>query len=162
MKFTYLKQPLNKYTFNSPKILQWVNSNCVELTLNLFAGRTKLSIKEIRVDMSNEFNPDYVMDAYDFVLKAGKEKMKFNTIVLDPPYAYRKAIELYNGNYSSKFKLINDIIPNILNKNGNVISFGYHSVNLGKKRGFETTEICLINHGGAQHDTIAIIEERIK
>ena len=161
MKFTYLKQPLNKYTFKSPKIKEWVESNCSGKTLNLFAGKIKLNADEIRIDLSNEFNPDYVMDAYDFAKMAKEKNMKFDTIILDPPYAYRKAMELYNGHYSSKFHLINDLIPFILSLKGKVISFGYHSVNLGKKRGFETIEICLIGHGGAQHDTIAIIEERI-
>jgi len=162
MIFTYLKQPLNKYTFKAPKIKLWVEKNCRGKVLNLFAGKIKLNVDEIRVDLSDEFKPDYIMDSYDFIKFAIQKQMKFNTIILDPPYAYRKAMELYNGHYSSKFHLINNLIPQILLEDGKVISFGYHSVNLGKKRGFYTSEICLIGHGGAQHDTIAIVEARLK
>jgi hypothetical protein len=45
---------------------------------------------------------------------------------------------------------------------GWVITFGYHSSVMGKKRGFAILEICLILHGGAQQDTIVTVEERIK
>jgi len=69
-------------------------------------------------------------------------------------------MEKYNGNYTSKFNLIKNEIPRILSKEGIVVTFGYHSTFMGKKRGFELLEICLICHGGAQHDTIAIIERR--
>jgi hypothetical protein len=159
MKFTYLKQPLNKYTFKSPKIKEWVESRCKGNVLNLFAGKIKLKVKEIRNDIDKTMIAHSYKDAYNFV----KEwiGIKFDTILLDPPYAYRKAMELYNGNYTSKFNLIKEELPRILNANGIIIVFGYHSVFMGKKRGFETKEICLINHGGAQHDTIAIVEGRI-
>ena len=46
-----------------------------------------------------------------------------------------------------------------LNKDGIVITFGYHSVSMGNKRGFTQKKILLLSHGGAIHDTIAIIEE---
>ena len=68
-------------------------------------------------------------------------------------------MEMYKGNYSSKFKQIADEIPNILNENGIVVSFGYHSTFLGKIRGFKLKELCVFAHGGAQHCTIGIIEE---
>jgi 23S rRNA G2069 N7-methylase RlmK/C1962 C5-methylase RlmI len=62
-------------------------------------------------------------------------KDKFDTIILDPPYAYRKSMEMYNGHKASKFNQIKDLIPKILNKNGIVITFGYHSVSMGNSRG---------------------------
>ena len=85
--------------------------------------------------------------------------MKFDTIILDPPYAYRKSMEMYNGHKASKFNQVKDNLKNILNENGRVITFGYHSVSMGKNRGFEQERILLISHGGAIHDTIAVIEK---
>jgi len=76
--------------------------------------------------------------------------------------SYRKSIEMYKGNYTSKFKLIADELPRILKPKGIVISLGYHSTFLGKVRGFEKQELCVFGHSGSQHCTIAIIEQRIK
>lgn len=157
MIFTYLKQPLRRYTFEAPKIKEWLENRAQGKVLNLFAGKTKLILDEIRNDLDKNMDADYYKDAYEFV----KEwKGKFDTIILDPPYSYRKSMEKYNGNYTSKFNLIKNEIPRILSASGIVITFGYHSTFMGKKRGFELSEICLICHGGAQHDTIAIIEGR--
>ena len=47
-----------------------------------------------------------------------------------------------------------------LNKNGRVITFGYHSISMGKSRGFSQEKILLMSHGGAIHDTIAVIERK--
>ena len=149
---------LRRYTFESPKIKKWVERNCKGKVLNLFAGRTKLDIDEVRNDLDDEALKDYQMDALDFVKFAIEEQMKFDTIILDPPYAYRKAMEMYKGNYTSKFKQIADLLPQIMKKDCGVISFGYHSTFLGKKRGAKLDKLCVFAHGGAQHCTIGIIE----
>jgi len=157
-ELTLIHTGLNRYTFDSPKIKQWVESKCNNKVLNLFAGKNKLNADEVRNDIDEAMVAEYHKDALDFVREWKGEK--FDTVVLDPPYAYRKAMEMYNGNYSSRFKQIADELPNLLNENGTVISFGYHSTFLGKKRGFKLKELCVFAHGGAQHCTIAIIEER--
>lgn len=148
---------LRRYTFDSPKIKKWVEENSKGKCLNLFAGKNKLNLNEIRNDVDKNMKADYHKDAVDFV-KEWKGK-KFNTIILDPPYAYRKSMEMYNGNYSSRFKQLADEIPRILEKDGIVISFGYHSTFLGKKRGFGLNKLCIFAHGGSQHCTIGIIEQ---
>jgi hypothetical protein len=150
---------LRRYTFESPKIKSWVESNCIGRVLNLFAGYTKLNVDETRNDIDVNALADFHLDAYDFVSKYNGEP--FDTILLDPPYAYRKSIEMYNGNYTSKFKLIADRIPQILKPGGIVISFGYHSTFLGKKRNSKLIKMCVFAHGGAQHCTIGIIEKLI-
>jgi len=151
-----IKTNLRRYTFQSPKIKKWVEDNSSGKVLNLFAGKTKLSLNEIRNDIDKEMLAKYHKDAVDFV-KEWKGH-KFDTIILDPPYAYRKAMEMYKGNYSSRFKQLADLVPKILKKNGKVISFGYHSTFLGKKRDFELNKLCVFAHGGSQHCTIGIIE----
>lgn len=148
---------LRRYTFDSPKIKKWVEENSCGKVLNLFAGKNKLDLDEIRNDVNINMVADFHLDALDFVKQC---KTKFDTIILDPPYAYRKAMEMYNGNYSSRFKQLADEIPRILNNSGKVISFGYHSTFLGKKRGFKLNKLCVFAHGGSQHCTIGIIEKK--
>lgn len=158
--FNYIKCPLNKYTFSIKPIRDWVEYNCNGKTLNLFAGKTKLLINETRNDLDNEALAEYHLDALEFVRSWQGEK--FNTILLDPPYAYRKSMEMYKGIIASPFRQLKDVIPSILNHNGKVITFGYHSNVMGASRGFIIKKICLFSHGGAIHDTIASIEYYIK
>jgi len=150
---------LRRQTFESPKIKEWVESNCSGRVLNLFAGKTKLSVDELRNDIDEAAIANYRYDALDFVLYAKNELGElFDTVILDPPYSYRKSMEMYNGNLNSRFKLIADNLPFILRPTAKVISFGYHSTFLGKKRGYVLEKMCVFAHGGAQHCTIAIIE----
>ena len=158
MKIEYMKTPLNKYTFLVKPIREWVERNSKRKVLNLFAGKIKLNLDEYRVDADKTMNANWYGDAYEFIKIAVKSKSKFDTIILDPPYAYRKSMEMYNGHKASRFNMIKNLIPKILNKKGIVITFGYHSVSMGKKRGFIQQKILLMSHGGAIHDTIAVIE----
>lgn len=157
MKFTYLQTPLNRFTFKSLKIKQWVESNAIGKTLNLFAGEVKLNINEVRNDIREEMRAEFHLDALQFVEEC---KDCFDTILLDPPYSYRKSMEMYEGRITSPFNAIKDGLLKILKKDGRVITFGYHSNVMGKKRNFKIEHICLMSHGGAIHDTIATVETR--
>jgi len=146
-----------------PQLLKWTINNCKGITLNLFAGKTILKgVNEIRIDLNKEMPADYHMDAYEFILMAKQNKMKFDTILLDPPYNLRKSREKYFGIYTSVLRKIKTEIPYILNYEGIVISYGYDSTGMGRKRGFELTHICLINHSGDHNDTICTIEKLIQ
>ena len=156
VKLELIRTSLNRQTFKSEAIRFWVESNSTGLVLNLFAGKTALGINEIRNDIDKAASAHYHKDALDFVVEYNGEK--FDTVILDPPYTYRKSMEMYNGNLNSRFKLIADNLPDIITPSARVISFGYHSTFLGKKRGYELEKMCIFAHGGAQHCTIAIIE----
>lgn len=156
IKFTYIQCPLHKYTFRIKAIRQWVELNSVGYTLNLFCGPTKLKINEVRNDLDPTVNSDFKLDAFDFIKNWSGEK--FDTIILDPPYAIRKSMEMYGGRMYSNFNKIKDNISPILKRNGRVITFGYHSNSMGKKGGYYIDHIALFSHGGAIHDTIATIE----
>ena len=156
-KLELIKTNLRRYTFESPKIKEWVEKNSQGKCLNLFAGKTKLNINEIRNDIDKTMLADFHKDAVDFVKEYKGEK--FDTIILDPPYAYRKSMEMYNGNKASRFRMLADLIPSILAENGIVISFGYHSTFLSEKRNANLIKLCVFAHGGSQHCTIGIIEK---
>ena len=154
--FDYIKTPLNRYTFKVKPMREWAEKNCEGKVLNLFAGLTKLDVDEVRNDLDKEALADYNLDALKFL--ETWEGHKFNTILLDPPYAYRKSMEMYKGIKCSPFQKLKDAILNVIEDGGKVITFGYHSTVMGRKRGFEIEGLALFSHGGAIHDTIASIE----
>ena len=156
--FDYFKVPLHKYTFRAKKIRTWVESHCEGLVLNLFGGETRLNVNEVSNDLGTEFNTTYHKEALQLVEEW--DGSKFNTILLDPPYSFRKSMEMYKGRVTSPFNALKDAIPNILEDNGIVITFGYHSVSMGQKRNFFQERILVMSHGGAIHDTIAVIERK--
>lgn len=163
--FTYLTQPPKRYTFEQPQLLAWVRKWCDRgfgsTVLNLFAGKVPLrtlTINEYRVDIDPTCVADYHGDAYEFVRDT---KTKFDVVVLDPPYNIRKAREKYESRWIGKLTKIKNILPNILNKNGRVISLGYDTVGMSKSRGFKKIAICLVCHGGDHNDTIGLVEEVI-
>lgn len=156
-EFDYIKCPLNRYTFSVKSIRKWVENQCEGYTLNAFAGKTKLQlVDEVRNDLDVEAEADYHMDAVDFV-KSWTGDL-FDTVLLDPPYSFRKSMEMYGGRKASRFRQLKDELSSIMIHGGIVITFGYHSVCMGMGRGFTVERIALFSHGGAIHDTIATVE----
>jgi len=158
MKFDYIKTPLSRWTFSKRPIRDWVEKTCEGKTLNLFAGRTKLNINEVRNDLDDEAIKDYQKDALQFV--KGWDGDKFDTILLDPPYAFRKSMEMYKGIKASPFRQLKDEIPRILKNRGIVIAFGYSSNTMGKNRGFEIDGIALFSHGGLSTTLLQVLKEK--
>ncbi len=157
--FTYLMQPPKRYTFEMPKVKLWTEKWCRGRVLNLFAGYTKLNVDETRNDLDIDAPSDYHKDAFEFVGEWTGEK--FDTIVFDPPYNLRKSREKYKGNYIGSLTKIKNILRNILNVNGHIISFGYDSVGMSYSRGFIKLAICLICHSGDHNDTIVVVERYV-
>jgi len=160
VQFEHIRCPLHRYTFSVRPIREWVECQCEGKVLNLFAGQTPLAVDEVRNDLDASMPADYHLDALAFVRCWRGEK--FDTIILDPPYAFRKSMELYKGHVCSPFRQLKDTIPSVLMPGGLVITFGYHSVVMGRQRGFATERIALFSHGGAIHDTIACVERCTK
>jgi hypothetical protein len=154
-----MQTTLYRYTFENPLIRDWVEKNCEGKVLNLFAGETKLKVDEIRNDIRPEAQAGYHLDALEFVDTWNGEK--FNTVILDPPYSERKSMEMYDGKISSSFNAVKNHLCKIISDNAVVMTWGYHSVSMGLKRGFIQEKILLMSHGGAIHDTIAVKERRI-
>ena len=159
LEFQYLIQPPKRYTFEQPELKRWVEKYCIGLVLNLFAGKTPLNVKEIRNDINPGMPADYHMDGYEFIKYAIKEEMKFDTVILDPPYNLRKAREKYNNSIMSPMKKIKDKLPNVISPGGRVISLGYDTVGMSHSRGFEKLALCVVCHSGDHNDTLVIVEK---
>lgn len=157
----YIEDGCFKYTFEAKKVKIIVEKHCVGNILNLFAGKTKLNVTEIRVDISNEFEPDFNMDAKDYIRYAIKENHKYDSIIYDPPWNERKSKEFYNGKYIGKFTKLKDGIVSLLKYNGRIISAGYEISNFGKKRNMEIKKIYTINPFGEIRPYFISIEKLV-
>ena len=156
MEIVYLTQPPKRYTFEQPKLREWVEEQCKGKVLNLFAGRTKLNVDEYRVDFDKEVPADFYGDAFEFV---STTEMRFDTIILDPPWSIRKSREKYGGRVVGSFTKIKNVLRRILNKGGRVITVGYSSTGMSKSRGFEKIALAVVCHNGDHDDSFAITEE---
>jgi hypothetical protein len=161
MKVTYLKQPPKKFTFEQPQLKRWIEQRSRGKVLNLFAGNTRLLLDEVRVDSNPRMPADYHMDAHQFVAMAREKNLKFDTVILDPPYTMRKSREKYQGHQIGKFTQLKDQLMPILAPDATVIQLGWSSTGMGKVRGFRMDAICLVNHSGDHDDTIVTVERRM-
>ncbi len=156
INFTYLAQPPRKMTFEQPKLRLWCEKWCKGKVLNLFAGTTKLDVDEFRVDSNKEMLADWYGDAFEFVRTTN---LRFDTIILDPPYNLRKSREAYQGHYIGSFTKIKNELKRILNPGARIITFGYDTVGMSKSRGFDKIAICLVCHNGDHNDTLCLVEK---
>ena len=159
--FTYLAQPPKRYTFEQPKLKLWVENWCKGKVLNLFAGKVILNVDETRNDLDPTMPAHKHKSAYYLVGQFQRSHIKFDTIILDPPYNIRKAREKYEGRYIGSFTKIKNILPDILKYRGRIITFGYDTVGMSKSRGFSKIAICLVCHGGDHNDTLCLVEEKL-
>ena len=168
MEMTYLTQPPKRYTFEQPKLRVWVENYCKGngQVLNLFAGKVKLNVPELRVDIDENMPANIHVDAYHFVsemrdsLSIEGPPMLFGVVILDPPYNIRKSREKYEGRWIGKLTKIKNILPGIIRPGGRVISLGYDSVGMSKSRGFKKIALCVVCHGGDHNDTLCLVEEK--
>lgn len=160
--FEYIEAPAAKWTFDPKSIRRYVESRLEGRVLNLFSGENQLRHTDeiVRNDLDDSIEADHHFDALEVAEHFSPRS--FDTILLDPPYNVRKAREKYNGRYRGEFTVIKDRIIPLVKLGGRVIHFGYASTGMGRSRGFENREVCLINHKGDHNDTICVIEERIE
>ena len=161
MKFEYLTQPPKRYTFQQPKLKKFVEDWSFGKVLNLFAGKTKLDLDETRVDIDKEMNAEYFMDVREFVSFAKSKGMIFDTVILDPPYTWRKAKEKYNGNMIGQYPRLKTELLEILSSKARIISLGWDTVGMSKSRGAEKIAVCVICHNGDHRDTLCLVEQLI-
>lgn len=158
--FSYFESPPTPWTFQHDSIRRYVEQHLQGRVLNLFAGKTRLRHggEIITNDIDPGIDSDYQFDATE--VRAYFEPCTFDTVILDPPYNVRKAREKYDGQHVGLFTRVKDQVAEIVRPGGKTLHFGYDSTGMSPSRGFEKTEICLINHKGDHNDTICVIERR--
>ncbi len=92
----------------------------------------------------------------------------FDLVLFDPPYSPRQISECYktagldvnmkDTQNAALYKRCRDTINMILAPKGIVLSFGWNTIGMGKKRGYKIIEIMMVCHGSAHNDTICMAE----
>jgi hypothetical protein len=167
MKFTRVWAMPNKYTFKIPAIRYFVNRYTLgkEVIINPMCGETGLG--NFTNDLNPRINADKHIDALEYLKIFGDN---FADVVLfDPPFSSRQALESYASVGMENFCKNNGWYANLRNEvgritkaNGYVISCGWNSNGLGKKRGFVIEDGLIVAHGSSHNDTIVVSEIKVQ
>jgi 16S rRNA G966 N2-methylase RsmD len=158
----------NDYT-KQPQILEKIKNLLKNkddfVSINPFAGMNKLT--KINNDINKAYNTEYQLDALDFLKNIKDESV--DLVIYDPPYNITRLIK-YFDDLNIKRKLyhtrtqywtfLKTEISRIIKSNGCVISIGYNSGGIGKKNGFKTVDIIVINNK-TKNDIYCLIENKI-
>ena len=153
----------NKWTFKMRCVKALLTRMVLGKWADPFAG--VYSPADYRNDIEENRNRTHDMDGLVFLKSFNDNSL--DGVLFDPPYSTEQCLRKYtpkhNGTagraeYWAKCK---DEIARIVRPGGTVISFGWDSVGVGKKRGFQIKEIILICHGACHNDTIVTIDRRI-
>ena len=166
MKFSYAWSMPNYRTFKMKPVNDFILKHGLEgLIIDPFANR-KSDYGAITNDINPESNTDFHLDALEFLRSFESNSVDY--LLFDPPYSLRQIKECYDGlgiamhqrETQTFYSDLKNEIARIMKIGGKVISFGWSSVGMGKKRGFDKNEILLVCHGGHHNDTIVLSETR--
>lgn len=162
----------NKWTFKIPPVKVILAKYDVgNGWLDPFAGFN--SPAEYTNDLNPESPAKYHMAAHDFLsymlgVNPGTEDTLWKGVLFDPPYSIHQVKVAYDSfglslkdNITGGFPKEKDLISQLVRPGGIVISFGWNTVGMGKKRGFEPVEYMAISHGGNRNDTLVSVERRV-
>lgn len=148
----------NKWTFTIPPIKQLLQEEIVgSFWVDPFAGENGV----LYAKYTNDIEKDGI-DALTFL--KGFEDSTADGVLYDPPYSITQA-RMYGKKEFASMKYWSDCkneMARILKPGGKAICFGWSSMGLGKKRGFEMIRILLVPHGGSKNDTIVTVEVKLK
>ena len=153
----------NKWTFKIKPIAEMLRKEVdYGIWVDPFAGM--YSPATITNDLNPEMPTQYHMDALEFLrrLKTGS----VDGVLFDPPYSQRQVQECYAGiagglKWDGRMTFWSEAkneCARIVKPGGKALCFGWNSMGLGKKRGFEMNKVLLVPHGGSRNDTIVTVE----
>ena len=158
-------------TFSVKPIGDFVRRYLDKSVLSIDPFARNYSLATVTNDIDKSTTAQYHLDAEEFLKTIRCEGKSGDMVILDPPYSPRQISECYKSigmNVTMKdtqsavlYKRVRDAVLPVLSDDGIVLSFGWNTVGMGKKRGFEIIEIMLCCHGGAHNDTICMAERRI-
>lgn len=129
-----------------------------------FAGYNTYA--EYRNDLDTSKDQPYHLESQDF-MNLGVLK-DLNGVIFDPPYSLGEVVKSYKSigfnlkdDLTGGYVITRNIIATKVKSGGHVISFGWNTTGMAKKRSFEIVEILIVNHGGYKHDTLVTVERKL-
>lgn len=156
----------NSDTFQVPPIRDFVKRYLKDATISVDPFARNSTLADFTNDLNPETNAQSHMEAKEFLASL---LVKADLLILDPPYSTRQISECYQSigrtvtakdTRANFWTEVRDAAMPILAQEATVLSFGWNTVGMGIKRGFEIVEIMLVCHGGAHYDTICMAEKR--
>lgn len=166
----------NHNTFDIPPIRNFVKKYLDKSTISLDPFARNCNLATITNDLNPNTQAMFHKTArefleYIFTLPYEAEIDNIDLVLFDPPYSIGQIKQCYDdfglpfgqkeAQYMPSWKEERDLIKEILNDNGVVLSFGWNSNCMGKARGFDIVEILLVAHGGPHNDTICVAERKL-
>jgi hypothetical protein len=124
--------------------------------------------------VTNDLNPDTAADHHEdaavFLRGLVKRGERFDLVIFDPPYSPRQIKECYDGigkkmeqmdAFRTHWKPERDAIIDLMDVGGVVLSFGWNSNGMGRKRMFRIEEMLIVAHGPGHNDTICMAERKL-
>ena len=168
MKLLYHWSMPNKETFKMTPIRVFIETEMLkhfeEEILIPFAGwfRFPNLHKITYIDIMPNLPQPYIRGDCINVLPDLIDKGRlFSLIILDPPYTMFQAVHMYNNKRMQDITHVRELCLKLLKPGGVVISCGYNSTGMSKKRGFKKEELLIVNCGGSHNDFLVLKEKHI-
>lgn len=161
----------NADTFNVPAIGHFVKRYLLnsKVSVDPFARNSRLATH--RNDLNPETAAKYHLDAEVFLKLLAVKGVKADLVIFDPPYSPRQISECYKrvglevGMEETQsallYQRVRDAIAPLCDDGAIVLSFGWNTVGMGKRHGFEPIEIKIVDHGGAHNATLCLAERKL-
>jgi hypothetical protein len=151
-------------TLSIKPIYEWADKYLIESKTSVDPFAKDCTVAQITNDLNPNTKAMFHMKADEFL----SQQNQFDLVIFDPPYSLRQIKECYNGvgiGFTHKdsqncvrWTIERDIISSKQKAGDIVLSFGWTSTCMGKKRGYTIDSILLCSHGPAHNDTICVAE----
>ena len=132
-----------------------------DVIVDPFCGRSRIATHRNDLGMGG-------IDAVEFCQALHAQGVMADAVFFDPPYSPRQIAECYKGigrkvgmadtQSAVLYQSVRTALASILRPGGVALSFGWQSQGFGVA--WETTEILLVQHGGAHNDTICVAQRK--
>lgn len=171
MKISRVWAMPNHNTFSVKPIGEFVMRYLENVTESVDPFSRNNQLASVRNDLNPFTSATHHMDALEFLNLLKELNKTFDVGIFDPPYSPRQLAECYQqigrkatmqDTQSKSWSDWKNALAYLIRPCGYVLSFGWNTVGMGKKRGFKLVEIMMVCHGGMHNDTICLAEQKIK